>query len=50
MLPIFGLAIVEVVLAVLRHKNTLLTPITIIDLAVYAVIIYKSGQMMMASG
>jgi len=41
--PIFGLAIVGVVLAVLLYENALLTPIIIIDLAVYAVVIYKFG-------
>jgi hypothetical protein len=39
--PIFGLAIVVVVSASLLFENAPLTPIIIIDLAVYAVVIYK---------
>jgi len=41
--PFFGLAIIGVVSALLLFENALLTPIIIIDLAVYAAVIYKFG-------
>ena len=41
--PFFGLAIIGVVSALLLFENALLMPIIIIDLTVYAVVIYKFG-------
>jgi hypothetical protein len=41
--PIFGLAIAVVVSALLLYENASLTLTTSIDLAVYAVVIYKFG-------
>ncbi len=41
--PIFGLAIVGIVSALLPPKNAPLPLITIVDLAVYAAVIYKFG-------
>jgi hypothetical protein len=41
--PFFGLAIVGIVSALLPLKNAPLPLITIIDLAVYALVIYKFG-------